>query len=46
MDFLYDELPKTIDPFDYDAFFANPCDFKVGVTNAKQGRQNFMEKIL
>lgn len=44
MDFLYDELPKTIDPFDYDSFFANPCDFKVGVTNAETGEAEFYGK--
>ena len=44
MDFLYDELPKTIDPFDYDTFFKNPCDFKVGVTDAATGKAVFFAK--
>ena len=44
MDFLYDELPKTIDPFDYDAFFRSPCDFKVGVTDAATGKAVFFGK--
>lgn len=44
MDFLYDELPKTIDPFDYDSFFKNPCDFKVGVTDAATGKPVFFGK--
>lgn len=44
MDFLYKEIPEKLDPFDYDSFFANPCDFKVGVTNAETGEAEFYGK--
>lgn len=44
MDFLYEELPKKLEPFDYESFFANPCDFKVGVTNIKTGKAEFYGK--
>lgn len=44
MDFLYEEIPQKLDPFDYNSFFANPCDFKVGVTNAETGKPEFYGK--
>lgn len=44
MDFLYEEIPQKLDPFDYDSFFKNPCDFKVGVTNAETGKAEFYGK--
>lgn len=44
MDFLYKEIPEKLDPFDYESFFANPCDFKVGVTNAETGKAEFYRK--
>ena len=44
MDFLYEEIPQKLDPFDYESFFENPCDFKVGVTNADTGKAEFYGK--
>ena len=44
MDFLYEEIPQKLDPFDYESFFKNPCDFKVGVTNAETGKAGFYGK--
>ena len=44
MDFIYEEIPKKLEPFDYKSFFENPCDFKVGVTNAETGRAEFYGK--
>lgn len=44
MDFLYKEIPEKLDPFDYESFFKNPCDFKVGVTNAMTGKAEFYGK--
>ena len=44
MDFLYEEIPQKLDPFDYKSFFENPCDFKVGVTNAETGQAEFYGK--
>lgn len=44
MDFLYNEIPQKLDPFDYTSFFANPCEFKIGVTNAETGRAEFYDK--
>ena len=44
MDFLYEEIPQKLDPFDYKSFFENPCDFKVGVTNAETGKAEFYGK--
>lgn len=44
MDFLYEEIPQKLDPFDYESFFSNPCEFKIGVTNAKTGEPEFYDK--
>lgn len=44
MDFLYNDIPNRLDPFNYESFFANPCEFKVGVTNAKTGKAEFYWK--
>lgn len=44
MDFIYNEIPNKIDPFDYETFFKNPCDFKVGVTDALTGEPVFYGK--
>lgn len=44
MNFIYNEIPNKIDPFDYETFFKNPCDFKVGVTDALTGKSFFYGK--
>lgn len=44
MDFLFKEIPEKLDPFDYESFFKNPCDFKVGVTNVLTGEAEFYGK--
>ena len=44
MNFIYNEIPNKIDPFDYETFFKNPCDFKVGVTDALTGEPVFYGK--
>lgn len=44
MNFIYNEIPNKIDPFDYETFFKNSCDFKVGVTDALTGEPVFYGK--
>ena len=38
MDFIFDTIPHQLDPFDYDTFLANPCEFYTGVTNVWTGK--------
>lgn len=37
MDYIFGEIPQRLDPFDYDAFAASPCDFYAGATNLRTG---------
>ena len=46
MDFLFNELPITLDPFDFDSFRHNPTVFKVGVTNCLTGKAEYLEPKL
>ena len=38
MDFIFDEIPHKLDPFDYTAFLASPCEFIAGVTDVLTGK--------
>ena len=44
MDFLFDEIPNKLIPFDYDAFFKSPCEFVIGVTDVITGRAKYFNK--
>lgn len=44
MDFIFRELPAKLDPFDYEAFFKCRCDYRVGVTNAETGEEEYFDK--
>ena len=44
MDFLFDEIPNKLIPFDYDAFFKSPCEFVMGVTDVITGRAKYFDK--
>lgn len=37
MDFLFGELPETLDPFDFETFYASPCDYFAGATDVDTG---------
>lgn len=37
-DFCYDEVPRTLDPFDFDAYEKNPMEFYVTLTDVQSGR--------
>lgn len=43
MDFLFDDLPKYLDPFDFEAFKQTSTLFKVGVTHCKSGQARYFE---
>lgn len=44
MDFLFELVPNSLEPFDYTAFFENPTEFTVGVTNVETGRPEYFTK--
>jgi predicted patatin/cPLA2 family phospholipase len=44
MDFIFDEIPNDLYPFDYDAFQDSPCEFKVGVTDVETGKPVYFDK--
>lgn len=44
LDFLFDDIPNRIDPFDFAAFYSSPTDFKIGVTNCLTGQAEFFDK--
>lgn len=37
-DYIFGEIPESLDPFDMEAFRANPCDFYVGATDVETGK--------
>lgn len=44
MDFIFDIIPKHLDPFDYPAFLDNPCEFITGVTDVHTGEPVYFGK--
>lgn len=44
MDFIFDELPNHLDPFDYEAFFHCPTQMEAGVTNLETAQEEFFDK--
>ena len=44
MDFLFGALPYSLEPFDWDAYNANPCEFKIGTTKATTAEPVFFDK--
>ena len=44
MDFLYDDLPNNLLPFDYDTFKDQDTIFKVCATNATSGQAEYFKK--
>lgn len=43
MNFLFDELPQTLDPFDFKTFKEANVVFKVGTTHCKTGKSIYFE---
>lgn len=44
MDFLFEEIPNRLDPFDYAAFLASPIAFVAGVTDVETGKPAYFGK--
>ncbi|MGI6030835.1 MAG: patatin-like phospholipase family protein [Eubacteriales bacterium] len=44
MEFLFEEVPQHLVPFDEEAFFANPCEMVTVVTDVRTGRPAYFDK--
>lgn len=44
LDFLFNEIPNHLDPFDYDNFYRLPGVFKIGATNCISGKTDYFDK--
>lgn len=44
MDFIFDEIPNRLDPFDYAAFQASSCAFEAGVSDVQTGQPAYFGK--
>jgi len=44
MDFIFDEIPKNLDPFNFDAFRDNKSQFLVGTTDCYTGQPVYWSK--
>lgn len=44
MDFIFNEIPNRLVPFDYDTFFKSPVNFKITATDCKTGRPVYFDK--
>lgn len=44
LDFLYNEVPEKILPYDYDAYFASAQRFEMVTTNCLTGEANYLEE--
>lgn len=43
MNFLFNDLPESLDPFDFETFTQTKTTFKVGVTNCLTGECDYLE---
>lgn len=44
MDFIFNEIPNKLDPFDYEKFEKSPCEFVAGVTDVLTGKPAYFGK--
>jgi predicted patatin/cPLA2 family phospholipase len=44
MDFIFDEIPNKLVPFDYEAFFQNQSEFVIGTTDCNSGKPIYFKK--
>lgn len=44
MDFLFDRLPNQLNPFDYDTFYVNSCEYYAGATDVETGEIKYFGK--
>lgn len=43
IDFIYNQIPNTLIPFDYKTFMENACQVRVGVTNVESGKCEYLD---
>ncbi len=44
MDFIFDEIPNKLVPFDFQTFYNSGCKFLIGTTDCKTGKPTYFEK--
>ena len=44
MDFIFNDIPDKLDPFDYEAFAASPIAFVTGVSDVETGKPVYFSK--
>lgn len=44
MDFIFDEIPNSLVPFDYEAFYQNTSEFVIGTTDCQTGEPLYFTK--
>lgn len=44
MDFIFNTIPHQLEPFNYEDFFTNPCEFWTGVTDMETGLPAYFPK--
>lgn len=44
MDFIFDEIPNKLVPYDYDAFYQNNAEFVIGTTDCHSGNPVYYSK--
>lgn len=44
MDFIFDEIPNKLVPYDYEAFYRNPAEFVIGTTDCNTGNPVYFSK--
>jgi len=45
MDFIFDEIPNKLEPFDMESYRANPTQLKIGVTDVLTGKAVYFDKM-
>ncbi|UKS63718.1 patatin-like phospholipase family protein [Rossellomorea marisflavi] len=44
MDYVFEEIPRRIVPFDFDAFASNESEFVIGTTNCETGKPQYFRR--
>ncbi|MGM0369570.1 MAG: patatin-like phospholipase family protein [Bacillota bacterium] len=44
MDFIFEEIPKQLEPFDFDTFFSQPGKYVVGTTDCQTGQALYFDR--
>lgn len=44
LDFLFEDIPNDLDPFDFHTFYQSPGIFRIGATNCLTGKADYFDK--